>query len=571
MQHSYPELHRLITRAVEDTTALRPGTPVGQLVPIAPEQFRAIVSNLRAHSPDEVHSFAQRFAPTESAGLTALSHYLRSLSALDRYFDDAREYITCVASPGMSASVPMPLARASSKIVMSAILNSVDVAADTLDRFLEHDSLPMTLVFFLAGTEIAGKIVLDDQTRLIPAGEASSMVDTSSTIFAESAALDSGMAWCALLTEVTVEPGTWDLNHRVDVRVDTQGVADVGIDVLCGLITLISRRAFRPVAQTHVVEQAIVDTVPITEHSRTGGWAVENRLVPFLAGGSVLPYLDTQGLRATVASYRSADEEVQRRLHLPLMRFRSAKARLGYVDRCIDLAIAFRGMLTTRNEDSIARLLAERAAWLYAETEQERAWVEDRMRTFYRHQSDILAGEVVDEDADLYADAESIFIVCLRNILARQSYPDWAATDVAGTLASPANDPAAILSAKHDTTNWTVGELELIDDALSSHWRGVLHSLPPGSTGGMTHTHDVTATVAELESRGEACVVADPHALRDAHPMWRGASERGDEARIWHCGEDIRKHIRLWIEAALEKRLTVVVDDGSEFLRDHPL
>ncbi len=563
MRHNYPELHRLITRAVEDTTVLRPRTQVGQLAPIAPGQFRAIISNLRAHSPDKVHSFAENFAPGESAGLTALSHYLRSLIALARYFDDAREYITCVGSPGMSVSIPLPLERASSKIVMSAILNSADVAAGTLHRFLEHDSFPITLIYLLAGTGIAREIVLDDQTRLIPAGEASSMVDTSSTIFGQPAALDSGMAWCALLTEATVQPGTWDLNHHVDTSVDLQGVADVGIDVLCGLITLISRRAFRPFASTHLVDQAIVDTLPITEHSRTGGWAVQNHLVPLLAGDSVLPYLDAQGLRATVAGYGSADEEVQRRLHVPLMRFRSAKARLDPSDRCIDLAIAFRGMLTTRNERSIEQRLAERAAWLYAETEQERAWAESRMQTFCRHHSDIASGEMVAEDGDLFADAESIFIVCLRNLVARQAYPDWRSTDVAGTFASPADEPAMILSAKHDTTSWTVGQLGRIDDALSAHWRAVLDSLPPGSAGGTLHTHDVAATVAELEGRGEPYVVADPHALRDAHPMWREASERRDEARIWHCGEDIRRHIGLW---AQEKRLAVVVDDRSEFL-----
>ena len=534
-------------------------------------QFRAIVSNLRAHSPDKVHSFTGRFAPAESAGLSALEHYLRSLSALDRYFDDAREYITCVASPGMSVSVPTPLARASSKIVMSAIMNSVDVAADALHRFLEHDSFPMTLVYFLAGTRIAREIALDDQTRLIPADEASSRMDTSSTIFGRSAALGPEMAWCALLTEATVQPGTWGLSHHVDAGVDLRGVADVGIDVLSGLITLVSGRAFYPFASTHLVEQAIVDTLPITQHSPTGGWAVENHLVPFLSGGSVLPYLDTQGLRATVAGYRAADEEVRRRLHLPLSRFRTAKARLDHVDRSIDLAIAFRRMLTTRDESNIAQRLAERAAWLYAETEEQREWAEDRIRSFYRHQSDILRGEVVPEEADLYADAESIFVVCFRNIATRQSYPEWRSLDAAGTLESPTDDPAAILSAKHDTTSWTVGELEQIDDALSSHWGAVLDSLPPGSTGGTTHTHDVPAAVAELEGRGEAYVVADPHALRDAHPMWSESTERRDEARIWHCGEDITRHIRLWMEAARKKRLTVVIDSGSEFLRDHPL
>ena len=571
MDHSYLKLHRLIARAIEDTTVLSPRATAGQLGPIATEQFRAIVANLRAHSPDEVHSFTDRFEPGESSGLTALSHYLRSLSALDRYFDDERKHITCIASPGMSASMQIPLARASSKVVMSAILNSVDVAADTLHGLLEHDSLPMTLVYLLAGTKVAGEITLDEQTRLIPAQEALAIVDKASPIPAHPVELDPDMAGCGLLTEVNVLPGTWTPDHNVAPFVELQGLANVGVDILCGLLTLIARRPFRPFASTHLVEQAIIDTLPITDHSQAGGWTLQNHLVPFLRGGSVQPFLDTRGLRATIAGFRLLDEEVRRRLHLPMLRFQSAKARLEQVDRYIDLAIAFRGMLTTQNEHHIAQLLTERAAWLYAETEQERAWAEDRMRTFYRHQSDILHCEPVDVDASLYADVESIFIVCLRKIIACQSYPDWGVTNMAGTLASSADDPASILSAKHDSTSWTVGQLEQIDDALSSHWRAVLDSLPPGSRGGTTHTHNVAAATSELEARGEAYVVADPHALRDAHPMWTGTSERGDEARIWHCGEDIRRHIRLWIDAARQKRLTVVVDNESEFLKDHPL
>ena len=164
-------------------------------------------------------------------------------------------------------------------------------------------------------------------------------------------------------------------------------------------------------------------------------------------------------------------------------------------------------------------------------------------------------GEAGPADADLCAGAQSVFVVCFRNTVARGAYPDWSAIDVADTLSNPpAGDPSAILSAKHDTTSWTVGELECIDIMLSAQWQDVLEVTPPGREAGTIHTGDVPAAVG-LALRGGCSGPA-----LETHPMWREATERGDEARIRHCGDDIRRHMRLWMEAALERCLTVVVE-----------
>ena len=569
MQHDRAELRRLIARAVDDTAVLLPRAGDQGLPLLITEQFRNLASQLQ-HSPETVRNLAGRYMIADSDGHAALSRYLRSSSSLDRYFDETREYLTCIASLHVSVSVPLSLAAASSRIIKSAILNSVDIATDVLHDFLESGSLPITLVFLLAGTRVSREVALDDHNKLIPASDALEVIRASSPNVPEWVPLDSNMSMCALVVQTTVRPGTSGPDHPVAPVADLKDLAEIGTDALCGFLTLISRRPFHPFAQTHIIDRAIIDTLPVAEHFPVGGWGVVNHLVPLLPSEASLPYLDTHGLQSVVEGYRAAGEEVRRRLHIPLARFRAATARLDYTDRCIDLAIAFEAMLTTRPERHITKRLAERAAWLYAETEQERSWATERVRRFYRHRSDIVHGEPVSADSDLYSDAESIFIVCLRNIVARQAYPAWDSIDAASTLDNPATaDPSSILSVKHDTTSWTIGELKSIDDALSSHWQDVLDPLPTGPGNGMIHTYDVPAAVADLERSGEPYVVADPIRLRDVHPMWREVTEHGDEARIWHCGEDIRRHVRLWTEGALKKGLTVVVDSTSPFLKGH--
>ena len=458
---------------------------------------------------------------------------------------------------------------------MSAILNSVGVATDALHDFLMTDSFPIRLVYLLIGTKISKEIILDAHSKLIPADDAISLVGLSSDPPPGLAPLDKNLLGCALIVETNVQPGTWDSDRNIAPRVHLQGIAEENIGLLCGVLTLISQRQFYPFAQTHIIEREIVDTLPIVEHSSIGGWTILNHLVPVLPSDSLLPYLDTQELRSLVSNYAACVDDVKKRLQIPISRFQSTTGRMSHVDRFIDLAIAFEAMLTRKKERYIASRLEERAAWLYAETEDEKSWVKEKMESFYKHRSAIVHGEeVLAEDAELYSNTQSIFIVCLKNIIRRQEFPKWDSVDVSGTTGNPvADDPSTILSAKHDATSWTIGELKRIDEALSNHWETTLQGvLPSGSgNGAMMHTGDVRATIAELEDRNEAYVHVDPYQLRDAHPLWREASGNGDEARIWHCGDDIRRHIRLWIEAALERRLTVILDDTSAFFKDHPI
>lgn len=562
MQHTQSDLRRSIARAVSDTAFLLPRSEKSLSV-LHIQQFLAIVTKLRAHSPEAIRNFAQRYSPMESTGRDELSYYLSSLSSLDRYFDDSRQFVTLVSSPGVSVSTGIPLSAVSSKIIMSAIINSVDVATEALHNFLTTDSFPTRLIFLLVGVKVSKEIVLDNHCKLIPADDALSLVNQSPISDLLPASIDKDYLGCALIIDTNIQPGTWDADRDMAPSVHLQGVAKEDIDLLCGILTLVSQRQFHPISLTHIIDQAIVDTLPIVGNSTVGGLTVLNHLVPFLPSDSILPYLDTQELRSLVSSCAACSNNVKRRLQIPISRFQSTTGRMSHVDSCIDLAIAFESMLMSKNERSISKRLAERAAWLYSETKNERSLVNREMQAFYAHRSAIVHGDQVPEDVDLYLRAQSIFVVCLKNIIKRKAIPDWDTISIATTIGNTeVKNPATLLSAKHDATSWTIGELEHIDEALSKSWKSTLQTAQTGGSGGITHTYDVSATISEFKNRDEPYIFADPERLRGAHPYWPGASNSNDEVRMWHCNNDIKRHVDSWVEAAAGKGLAVIVDSS---------
>lgn len=562
MQHSRSELRRMIARAVDDTTLFLPHSEKSGPA-LHFQQFLAIASELRAHSPEALRGFVRQFTPVESTGRDELSHYLSSLSALDKYFDDSRQFVTCVGSPGTSISVGIPLSEISSKVIMSAIVNSVDVATEALHSFLMTDSFPMRLIFILVGSKISKEIILDNHCKLIPAVDAISLVDLSSIFHPLLASIDKDFLGCGLIVETNVQPGTWDADSHIAPNVLLQGVAEADIGLLCGILTLVSQRQFYPIVRTHIIDQEIVDTLPIVEHSTVGGLTVLNHLVPLLPSDLILPYLDTQELRSLVSNYAECDDKVQRHLQIPLSRFQSTTGRMNHVDRCIDLAIAFESMLMNKYKPNIDKRLAERAAWLYSETKTEKLRVYDEMLAFYQHRSAIVHGKEVPEDVDLYLKAQSIFIVCLKNIIKRKAIPDWDSINISTSMGNiEVKDPATLLSAKHDATSWTIEELEHIDEVFSEFWKSTLQTAQPSGSSEIIHTQDVHRTISEFNNRGEPYIFADPERLRDLHPYLPSASKSNDEARVWHCDNDIKRHVDSWIEAAAGKGLTVIVDSS---------
>ena len=571
MESTRSELHRLIGRAVHSAhinvefhTAER-------------DRHTFTARQYRAHFPDGVMDYyrvIRRTEPLVEQPLKQeLADYFSSLSALDKYFDETRKFLTCDYSVGSSVSIGMSIEEFVDKVVMSAIMHTESEVAEVLQNFFENDAVPMRLIFFLAGTKIAESVSLGKNSRLVTWEELKSLTAPLDD-FATGPNLNrlNGVG-CGLIVEASVTPGTWDATQSSSAIPKLAGLARDNIGVFCCLLSLVTQKEFYPFAQTSLVAPVIVDTLPSINHRPISGWVIHNFLTPILPSDSVLPFLDTQELHSLAENFGDCSLDVKRRLGVPLSRFQSTMSRLKLEDRFIDLATAFESLLDVGNSSQVTMTLAKRASWLYAETMEEKEQSNERMKSFYTQRSEIVHNglQTSGEDQGLYSQAQSIFIVCLKNIIKKQSLVDWGSRDyVVKPFYSQEKEPAEVLSEKHISTSWSVGELALIDESLSKCWRSTLQGQTPNANPTSVYqTHDVSAAVAELEARNEASVLIDPTKLRDAHPKWPEFLGAEDQARLWHCAEDIRRHVKLWIEGAIEHKLTAVYNPTDEFLKDH--
>ena len=573
MESTRSELHKLISRAVNGALVdVEIRTASRDKVRLTPPQYRT-------HFPDTAsryHRVIRRAEPlVEQHHKQALADYLSSLSALDKYFDSTRQFLTCDYSVGFSVSVGIPTEKFVDKVVMSAIMHGEAKVAEVLQTFFENDSVPMQLIFFLAGTRIAESVSLDENSRLVTWEELKSLTAPLEDFVAGPDLNRIDGAGCGLIVEANVTPGTWDAAHSTRPVPKLAGLARDDIGVLCYLLSLITQREFYPFAQTSFVAPVIVDTLPSISHLPISGWSIHNFLTPIFSSDFVLPYLDTSELRSLAENFGDCSLGVKRHLWVPLSRFQSATSRLKLEDRFIDLATAFESLLNVGNSSQVTRTLAKRASWLYAETLKEKEQTYERMTSFYTIRSEIVHNgfQVNEKYYEIYLQAQSIFIVCLKNIIRRQSLVDWSSRNyVAKPFYSPEKEPSEVSSDKHISTSWTIGELVQIDASLSKCWLSTLQGQTPNtSPTGVHQTEDLATAIADLEARNEAFVLIDPAKLRDAHPNWPMSFVEGDKARLWQCGEDIRRHVKLWIEEAIERRLTAVYNPADEFLKNHPI
>ncbi len=571
MESTRSELHRLISRAVSSALVdVELRTATQDKVLLTPLQYRA-------HFPDTASGYdrvIRRAEPlVEQHHNQALAEYLMSLSALDKYFDSTRQFLTCDYSVGFSISVGMPIEKFVDKVVMSAIVHTEAKVVEVLQTFFESDAVPMQLIFFLAGTRIAESVSLDESSRLVTWEELKSLTAPLEDFVAGPDLNRINGAGCGLIVEASVTPGTWDAAHSTRAIPKLAGLARDDIGVLCYLLSLITQREFYPFAQTSVVAPVIFDTLPSINHLPISGWSIHNFLTPIFSSDFILPYLDTSELRSLAENFGDCSLDVKRHLWVPLSRFQSATSRLKLEDRFIDLATAFESLLDVGNSSQVTRTLAKRASWLYAETVEEKDQSYERMTSFYTLRSEIVHNglQVNEKDYEIYSQAQSIFIICLKNIIRKQSLVDWSSRDyVVKPFYSPGKDPSEVLSDKHISTSWSIGELPLIDESLSKCWLSTLQGKAPNANPtGVHQTEDLATAIADLEARNESFVLIDPTKLRDAHPNWPMSFGEGDKAHQWQCGEDIRRHVKLWIEEAIERRLTAVYNPTDEFLKNH--
>jgi len=514
------------------------------------------------NTPEHSRPFSlPRYRVQSDSNLDALSNYLRTVFAPKEYFDADQQQINFV-SPYTSG---LHLTALCSKLVTGATIHGPEIVADVLCSFLEEDSFPLTEVHVLLGSRVDTPIRLDDWAEIQPYSYVLRLLSAKHWPGAIPLSRDPDTVACALVLQTTVRPQRECKPEQLARMVHYSGLAKVRPDALVSLMTVACQRPLQRHATTSFTEQYVVDTLPVSTDDPHCGWRLLDLGTSTMPAESIVSVLNRDDLATLVDSYSRLDPSTVQRFRIPLSRFGSALSRRDYQDRCIDLAIAFESLLVD-TPGQITTKLTTRSAWLYAENDEERTWTRERMKAFYRHRSEIVHGESVGENEELMCDAVSVFVVCFRNLLTLGRMPLWKSEDLQNTLSDARLDELDTLSAKHDSTSWTVRQERTIDEALSAAWKATL----PDDTGGdhreaasSLRTHDIDKSVRELQSKNVPHVVVTPQLLEQAHPFW--TSDTGaDTARTRHCDNDVDVHIFWWWEEAERRGTTIVCHIDTE-------
>ena len=250
-----------------------------------------------------------------------------------------------------------------------------------------------------------------------------------------------------------------------------------------------------------------------------------------------------------------------------MRRLRDSTERIPPEDKVIDLSIALEALFSDV-PDGIERAVSTRGAWYFSDSPQERNHIEAMLKEFYRDRSHIVHGNTSRTPASrarrearrqtLVADADNVIRACIKEMILAGVVPNWKDSETPGVIwHDPPRVDADIPSVKSDSLSWSIEELEKIDQALEAVWRPEISRAPdptPGATSNIYQGLD-RGRMFECGRQGIPYIIMAPVLLYMAHPKWNESDGPIDDRKRHYCERDVDRHLRLWDEAAHEKRL----------------
>ena len=262
-----------------------------------------------------------------------------------------------------------------------------------------------------------------------------------------------------------------------------------------------------------------------------------------------------------------------------MARLRNSTERVDEEDKAIDVGVALEILFVDDDEQwDLATLVARRAAWHYADSENERRQTEDMLASFYDHHSKVVHGRAPgagghEPTAKLLADADDVLRTCLKTMITAGWPAEWSkAIERSPVRLNPPRAESAIPSVKSDSLSWSVEEQREIDQALEAVWKAVVEGAPapPPNVAPSTVTGVLPELVESYREQGIPYVITHPARLYMAHPKWpKAASDPLDEHTRYYCEQDVERHTRLWTEAAAKKGL-VQFEVSTDATMYHP-
>ena len=462
--------------------------------------------------------------------------------------------------------IQLDTATATRKLIAAAKLYGADRVGTCAGGFAAHGMIEVHWFYLLKGPPIEAVKPLDDHCTLLPYAEALRRIE------AETDPGDNSMEWpephsddvCALHARYCERASP----RAGDCRRYASPLLRDGPEPLAHLLGLVWGCGFRVFGNWHGVPAAVAATLPyrLTRGPGTARWPVALATKGFGPPPRKRP-LAVAELHNLATSYSELTEQNRSRLERAMARLRNCSERVEEEDRVTDLAVALATLFMEEGEQKDRdTLVPSRAAWLYADSGNEKRHTEELLGSLFARHSEVLRGRPFkmpgaddpDRDAGLPVEAENVLRSCLKTIIAEGWPRDWnQAMERSALRRDPPRTDSEIPSVKSDSLSWSVEEQREIDRALEAVWKTVVEEAPPPPNMSATTVSELTPELVQrYRQQGIPYVVTHPARLYLAHLKWpRTPSDPLDERTAYYCERDVVRHTRQWREAALAKGL----------------
>ena len=461
--------------------------------------------------------------------------------------------------------VQLDAVTAARKLISAAKVHGPERIGRHAGEFAAHGMIEVHWFWLLKGPPVEVAKPLDGYCTLLPYAEALQRIE------AESDPGDMPTVWpkpdadsvCALQVREFERANS----KTGDYRRYTSPLMKHGPDQLLLLLGLVWGTGFTRLGLFRDVPSAVASTLPyrLTREHATTTWAVSLPMSLHRPPPRRRP-LAVEELHHLATSYSDLAGQNRSRVEGAILRLRSQSERYDDDDRAIDLATALATLFLEDGEQDRDTLVPQRAAWLYADSEEERRQTEDLLRCFFARHSAMELGRASQIGGDLtlkrnasqLADTEDVLRSCLKAMIAEEWPEDWGEAIARAPLRhDPPRPDSEIPSVKSDSLSWSVEEQREIDRALEAVWKSVVgEALPPPGMSATTVPQLAPEIVERYREQGIPYVVTHPARLYLAHPRWpKTPSEPLDERIMYYCERDIVRHIWQWRESALNKGL----------------
>ena len=515
------------------------------------------------HGRQQLERLLQGTWETDGAGFQKLQEWLEVNWKVDEEKAQPDGAVATGDDWGISLENQLEPIAAARKIVAAAKLYGTEQVGTCASEFAAHGMVEVRAIFLLKGPPIKTEIRLDDFCVLLPYKVALERIADASD------PNDFTVEWpdpesdnvCALEARYfqQVRPGGFG-PRRFSSPLLKEGPGDLAL-----LLGLVWGSGFRLFGNWKGVSAVDVATLPYKyAHfvSSAGCANVDLALLGFGPAAQARP-LATGELRQLSDNFQALSVPVRQRAHHALVRLRNSTERMELDDRVVDLVIALCAIFMSVDEEGEAEVLVPaRASWCYADSEEEKYFIEDEVKRFLGLYSSLVNGRIIETSVNpgsLVSTIENVLRFCLKFMIAESWPTDWDQTTTGSTLRiQPPRPDTEIPSHKSDLLSWSVSEQREIDEALEAEWRQVIETapMPPAQIGPATIRGDLVESARSYRERGIPYVIPDPWRLYVVHPRWpKIDGEPLDERTKFYGQRDVVRHLRLWQEAAAEKGL----------------